>query len=910
MTNNSSKLTQLEDLLLKELATSNGNILDNNSLLCTLQETRENALIIKSKLEECQCTKNIIEEVRESYKDVSQRGSSLYFASAGLSAINNMYELSLENFIEQFQIGLQNTEDNEDVSIRVKNLISSCSNRLYKFTCLGIFEQHRLTYSLNLAITILKEKDINMLETSMVAYFIKGSTAAGATNEDVPSCLNWLSSDSWNLLVQIAQYNIKFDQLKKCCTELKFLNWVQSSEPERSLPPLDSIFTKFELLCLVRIFRPDRCFNAIKLFIADSIGEEFVQSPTLDYEEVYNESSSRCPIILILSKGADPQSNLQNLGNQIGCKVAFVSLGQGQGKVANRMLGSAFRNGHWIVIQNCHLLLQWVHQLDTQLQHLGAPHSKFRLWLTTEPSPQFPVYLLQRSYKIVMEPPDGMRLNMQSTLINVNRSLIESCENPQIYPLLYSLTYLHAALQERKKFGKLGWNVPYDFNDSDFSISLQLFCAYLSRSSTEGIDGIPWESLKFLIGSAMYGGRVSDNMDRRVLQTYFNEYFGDFVLRGGQTFQFSKIHSTYILPSSTVPSRSKLESYKDNINMMPTNTRPAVLGLHYKAEAMYFSDRMDKTLSALAMTLTDIVEKKNVQLEHEENIAKVVEIIGSIPISNPETGPFDINRIREEVISRNEMKILTPYDIVLLQELDYWNQLCLCMYMTMNDLLQALQGERGMNDQIEHTLQLLNEGSLPAVWMKYCPPTTKKLSSWMIHFKQRSEQYVSWVESGQPQVIWLSGLHSPQGFLSALLQTVCRSKGWALDETVIHTEVTKWTHEDMMNGNISLDNKSSIFVRGLYLEGAAWDTENSKLTNESFNSDNNSLNTDLPLVRLVPMQKTSLSKHQNLLAVPVYLTRFRRGVNGEGLVFEAFLDTDIHHSFWILQGIAILMNLD
>jgi dynein heavy chain len=52
--------------------------------------------------------------------------------------------------------------------------------------------------------------------------------------------------------------------------------------------------------------------------------------------------------------------------------------------------------------------------------------------------------------------------------------------------MLYVLSYFHAVIQERKKFGKIGWNVNYDFNESDFKISYRLINMYLEKAHNTG----------------------------------------------------------------------------------------------------------------------------------------------------------------------------------------------------------------------------------------------------------------------------------------------------------------------------------------------------------------------------------------------------------------------------------------
>jgi len=92
---------------------------------------------------------------------------------------------------------------------------------------------------------------------------------------------------------------------------------------------------------------------------------------------------------------------------------------------------------------------------------------------------------------------------------------------------------------DRRKYGKIGWNVNYDFNESDFRISFRLLGLYLKKAFDNKDEMIPWGSLRYLIGEAMYGGRVTDDLDRRVLITYLDEYMGDFLFDKNKEFFFA-----------------------------------------------------------------------------------------------------------------------------------------------------------------------------------------------------------------------------------------------------------------------------------------------------------------------------------------------------------------------------------
>merc|ERR1711988_967655 len=134
------------------------------------------------------------------------------------------------------------------------------------------------------------------------------------------------------------------------------------------------------------------------------------------------------------------------------------------------------------------------------LEQMKTPHQDFRLWMTTEPSDRFPLGILQRALKVVTEPPDGLKQNMRASYSKIDQALIDECPHESFPPLLYVLCFLHAVVLERRKYGKIGWNVAYDFNESDFMISRRLIGLHLKKAVEDQDESLPWDSLKYLIG--------------------------------------------------------------------------------------------------------------------------------------------------------------------------------------------------------------------------------------------------------------------------------------------------------------------------------------------------------------------------------------------------------------------------
>jgi dynein heavy chain len=474
--------------------------------------------------------------------------------------------------------------------------------------------------------------------------------------------------------------------------------------------------------------------------------------------------------------------------------------------------------------------------------------------------------------------------------------MLEECPHWAFRPCLYVLAFLHAVVLERRKYGKIGWNVSYDFNDSDFNISRRLLGLYLQKSFEDSDEFLPWGSLKYLIGDAMYGGRVSDDMDRRVLKTYLEEYMGDFLFDDCQKFLFSKVGFEYCLPPN-----GDIDNYTSMIESLPLTNSPAVFGLHPNAEIRYYTNAV-KDMWIDLISLQPRRAGGGEGMSREDYIAATARDVASkIPLSSVDVGSYDLIQIRAILTKRNGSEIISPCQVVLLQELERWNALVKRMAISLQDLQRALVGEIGMSDELDSLGDALFNGFLPSMWKRLIPDTMKPLGSWMTHYTRRYKQYDDWIKQGEPAIMWLSGLHIPESYLTALVQTTCRARGWPLDKSTLYTVVTKHSP-----GTTSLEPlESGCYVSGLYLEGASWDLEASVLRPQ----DPKVLVVELPIMQIIPIEASKLKLH-NTFKTPVYVTQNRRNAMGVGLVFEADLSTHEHTSHWVLQGVCLCLNTD
>ena len=278
--------------------------------------------------------------------------------------------------------------------------------------------------------------------------------------------------------------------------------------------------------------------------------------------------------------------------------------------------------------------------------------------MTTQPTTQFPLGILQRALKIVTEPPAGIKNNMKDVINKITEEQLISCAHQAFRPLTYVLVFLHAIVLDRAKYGKIGWNVTYDFNYSDFNISFRLLNLYLSKSLENKEDSIPWDSLKYLIGEAMYGGRVTDEFDRRTLMTYLDEYMGDFLFDKNHEFFFSQTNSfIYKLPSYT--DRDALAAEADKL---PDSDSPVVFGLNANAEITYYTN----DAKSLWINFLKMESVGNSSVSPQERDRRLEEIAKDLL----EKTNFDVDPVMLKNKKLEGSKELKPTDIVLFQEMD------------------------------------------------------------------------------------------------------------------------------------------------------------------------------------------------------------------------------------------------
>ena len=274
---------------------------------------------------------------------------------------------------------------------------------------------------------------------------------------------------------------------------------------------------------MMRCFRPDRMTYAVTTFIEEKLHPKYTENRTVPFATSYEETGPGTPVFFILSPGVDPLKDVEAVGKKLGFtfdnrNFHNVSLGQGQEIVAEQAMELAAKEGHWVILQNIHLVAKWLPALEKALEKYSeGSDPRFRMFVSAEPAGTraghiIPQGILESSIKITNEPPTGILANLHKALDNFDQNTLEMCSRENEFKsILNSLCYFHAVVCERRKFGPQGWNRSYPFNVGDLTISVDVLYNYLEANSK-----VPWDDLRYLFGEIMYGGHITDDWDRKV----------------------------------------------------------------------------------------------------------------------------------------------------------------------------------------------------------------------------------------------------------------------------------------------------------------------------------------------------------------------------------------------------------
>ena len=709
------QLKEIQDKILHFLANSSGNILDDEELIDTLGASKVTSEAIGVRVTEAEQTQAAIDVARAGYRTVATRGSVIYFVIASLAEVDPMYQYSLQFFSKLYNMRIEKSEKNDDLDTRLQILIDDITLSMYTNICRGLFEKDKLLFSFKVAEEILK--NAGGVSGPEWNFFMVG--AADAADGDPPA--PWIPRKCWQALGGLEKLpsfaGLRGSMLLDDAATAAWKKYLESEAPETSeLPaPWARKLTVFQRLCVLRACRESRVVFAAREFVDQTLGRAFVESPAFDLEGAFEGSTNTTPLIFVLSPGADVTEPLMQLAakkGKEGSALKMISLGQGQGPVAMRLIECGRQDGDWVCLQNCHLAVSILDDLEHIVEETSKMgndvHEDYRLWLTSMPSPKFPVPILQNGIKITNEPPKGIRANLKRSFQDVSaedwagngRFDDGSTKQRAWRKLLFGLCFYNALSLERRKFGAIGWNKFYGWMNSDLKTSIMQVGNYLEEQ-----EETPWQTLNVMVGEISFGGRITEMWDKRTNRDILSKFFTPEILDDAYRFSES---GEYYAPAVEGP----LSDVLTYIDELPLVESPEIFSLHKNADITLQQKETKEMFDTLYILECGGGAGDGEGADAEQTVISIADRTEErLPLM-----PFDRRRAHPSTFHETSPGSVNSMGVFCGQEMTRFNGLVAVIRRSLIDLKRAIKGLVVMSSALEDMYNCFMFGRVPKPW--------------------------------------------------------------------------------------------------------------------------------------------------------------------------------------------------
>ncbi|XP_076392739.1 dynein axonemal heavy chain 7 isoform X1 [Megachile rotundata] len=883
--NNKKILKQQEDHILITLSSTTKNILDDENAIKSLDCSKNLSLNIIKKQEATNTMSLEIKKSRNTYVQFVKYCVNLFHMLSDLANLNHMYRFSFLWFMQLYKRSIETSNRSTILEKRLKFLKSSFTKNLHTSVCKALLEKHKILYSFLLCCKILLE-DRQTTEEE-IKYFI--SSNLNHINTDY--VIDWLPSDIWINICHLSKTLSVFNGL----TDNIYNNdkaWKQYyiSEPFQNhlLPePWIKTLSLFQKLILIKILRPDKIIIQIMQITKDILGSINSYSLQVKISESYAESNCLTPLLFILPTCSAPLPLISAYARKRGnfSKFTSLSMSKGQEEKAELSVQKAQKEGGWVFLENCHLVPNWMVCLEKICENcsISTVSLDFRLWLSSRPTKEFPVSILQDSIKITYDYP----LNVKETLLNiyhsepiVNKEFFESCPGKDVVfsKLLFSLCLFHIIIKERKNFGILGWNIPYNFDSTDLQISIMQLQNLINNN-----DYVPFSILLYFIGECNYGGKIENDFDSRCLKHLLTNYCNSGIIQSHQYTCTNEIERL-------VPQRCEYNHIIKHIEKMQLDLSPEIFGSSRNGLIIQ-QTMMAKEFFSSISSMNPLLPLLNEQSSEDQILILIDGLINKLP------NLVEINEIQEKHTSLLD----EPLGRVLFCEIELLKYILETITTTLSNLKLALTGYVPFSDSLKKLAEELYQNKIPHIWIIIQNNIIIGNLAYYIDNLLNHEMFIKkWVNEGCPKNIWFNALFHCKMFLSAVQLTFSKTYNIPIQEIGFDFQVqTKETDEEDIN---------TYFLHGLHLCGAQWNSDTNKLA-ESFA---NEFWQDMPPIRLKCSQNKKDIKE--MYECPVYTTVIQDNDKNTELALKNFiinipLETTVSHSYWIEHGTALFCHI-
>ncbi|OON23868.1 ATPase family protein, partial [Opisthorchis viverrini] len=855
------ELAKLEDDLLEALANAHGNILENKELLLSLNKTKQSSMTISDSLKESSRLQAELDKERDVFYPLAEAGSRVYFALTELVKINWMYQFSLNSFLHLFEKALEAVYD---PSLPTAGKVAFLHKRLealaFAHVSQALFKADRPMFTMHMA-RCLRPEAITEEEWQ----FFTGVTVTDP-QIDTKSAPSWLDPDRVRDVLRFkAALPAIYSALR--LDEARIWSGWMSHHSDGGLPPPANLqsaqLTPFQLDVLaVQALRPDRLQTAMLQFANRCLDLPHLGSSTVNLSRLYeHETRATEPILLLISPGADPSQELAEaaaarFGNRkdsislADSHYRQVAMGQGQADLAISELHAAAEAGDWLCLKNLHLVIPWLPTLEKEINSLLLDeqvsandisnrkntgdgimhvHQNFRLWLTAEPHAGFPSALLQTCLKVAYEAPPGLKRNLRRTYESWTRSYLAQGNSSNRATTLAALAWFHAVVQERRNYIPQGWTKFYEFSYADLRAAADVIDRLLLPSGSKTIVKDVWAWIHGLFEGTVYGGRMDNQSDVLVLQSYLVQMFSDETLRSLK------------LGPLRLPGTTELKDYTTLIESLPDYDQPSNFNLPTnidRSAQRSAANRVIAQLRLLGRTVGKTSKFDKVLWSQElgpilvlwKKLNQGAPLLQRSASTNPES-----SKLRSAMSTTLKTSSLSgiskesPVVEFLRLELNNALHLVHTVHAGLAGLSRTCRGTQLLTTALRQLAESLLHGETPDSWLAEWPEGPEDPVSFLrdlvakaiaVQNLMKLAETKQFLRANSPPID-LADLFRPTTFLNAVRQQTARQLGVAIDTLKL---VCAWPGQSNQSSTLS-EGHIPIRIAKLKLEGAVFESD-------------------------------------------------------------------------------------
>ena len=880
-----ARLRDLEEQLLISLSSVQGNILDNDNVMNSMEQLKREAQAITHEISQSDAVMNSIRESSCIYQPLSQACSQLYFILDSLHHIFFLYRYNLHFFLDILHAVLNTSENSSpSQSERVAVLIRALYRTVYARVARGLkhLDAHILALRMCQLFVQNTQEDAEPSEFQLLLrgtlVMVDDSAEKFVTavfgdllNDDQESqILLHLSLDHTNnlkkLLLQRSKYwsdtfmNAPLEELKPIISEIGEVGWSRG----RCL---------WRWLLLIKELRPELLISASEYVVTELVDPHFFAEEAYSLETLVTaESRADRPFLLCSQPGYDASKKVEELYHDLNQPLDTIAMGNAESYVeAEKLITSAAARGSAVLLRNVHLCPEWLSSLEKMIFTM-RPSPSFRLFMTSEISSKLPPSVLRLCYTLVFETPTGIRASLKHSLNAIPASVMEA-QPVERCRVSFLLLWLHAVVEERLRYVPVGWTKYYEFSETDLKCSLSVLDRWISAAS-RGLSHIDpsslnWTAISRLLGDSFYGGRVDNLFDDQLLHSLINQLFVP------QAFDSRFPLVQYIHPDGTTeqvlsPEGTTKHDFEEWVDALPVYNSPVWLGLPSTAEQRLLSSQGISVLRGL-LQIQDHIDvddslapsSPTVDVSHVMPQSWIASLTASVErwlallmveIREPKPTAALLQNSFYRCLSR-ELQLMRKQQRIIVDDLKM--------------ILAVSQRKVQSTHPIRNLMKQVSQDQIPEHWTDADMRThSENCSLWMQDFILRCQHFaelsLQTVEQIRVSGVWLGGLFHPEAIITAMGQMVAQRNHWALDDVKLSLRPLSQEEFDRREGLLQ-ERQNAFLVHQLMLEGAEWSSERLVPSDE--------IRTPLDVVLFE--WKCEKLKGTNTVQVPIYLNESR-----------------------------------